>query len=262
MILKNFRRKEILKSISALDKTTDNSLKEDLSEQNSEKNLKNNLMRVYIGDEIDFPGMHFDFMERHRHIGSGLKLTEDGLILTAYHNIKDSINNWNDRSIDLEELEDRYYVSDQQGTKYSIDVGFLAAYPEEDIALIKARIPKSPEPVEFRLTEAPLERNEDIKILRLNNRRIFSQTSQIIKYGCSGFVYDYLRAFRKPTVIVSDGFLTSSYEIETFAGGIFIKDGEFAGLALSYADRQIVGARVPKIVDLIADVVYYLVIKE
>jgi S1-C subfamily serine protease len=263
--------KDHLASVIALNMALGGNLEKDLTEQESERNISKNLVGVYAINEItsQAPGS-FSF---NGHGGSGLMITTNGFIVTAYHNIQGVEDEW--RRINEEDpitqenvnswisrMRDRYCVIDQAGNRYPIDTSFWATIPNMDIALIKAVTNKRPEPIKFRVVKDPLQVGDEVKLLGLRDHNPYNQYGKVIFGNYDAQINDQKGQVQSVTY---DTFLTDAYGVPGFSGGVFTDlRGGFAGLAL-YIQRdgtreigKAGGAKVKNIAQLVKETAYEL----
>ena len=236
-----------LESRLVLNRVMEGNRNRELSEQESEKNITDNLVVVAGFDGISERLTDGSVNMKNKGIGTGLRLTTDGFILTAYHNIQAYEEDW--RKINeenptteanihswMEDMKMRYAVVDQQRNAYPIDTTFWATNPALDIVLIKAVILKKPEPINFRIVTDDLEVGDEIKLLGLKDQRQYNQYGKITSAS-----RDVPRGYAETGELVSttyDTFLTDAYGIPGFSGGLFTTmRGEFVGLVL-YIQRN------------------------
>ena len=263
-----------LESRLTLNRVMEGNRNRNLTEQESEKNIADNLVVV-----AGFDGMKERLADgsvnmNGKGIGTGLRLTTDGFILTAYHNIQAYEADWRRINAEnpateanvhswMEDMEMRYAVVDQQRNAYPIDTTFWVTNPGLDIALIKAVILKKPEPIDFRLVTGDLKVGDEIKLFGLRDQRPYNQYGRVISAS-----HDVPINYPETRELVSttyDTFLTDAYGTPGFSGGVFTNlRGEFAGLVL-YIQRDGTeqighagGAKARNIVDLVKESAYRL----
>ena len=213
----------------------------DITEQESENNIADNLVSV-VGFDGE-PSCHADGSIRVKAKGActGLLITTDGFVLTAYHAISLYIDDWKrirkehpptEANVNswLEDVKMRYVIVDQNRGVYPIDVTFYARDPFRDIALIKAVNFRKPKPVPFLTATRDLEVDDTIKLLGLKDQRPHNQYGQVINASTDQEA-KYIETGKK--VFTYDTFLTDAYAVPGFSGGPFLTSrGEFAGVAL------------------------------
>ena len=266
--------KDHLESVIALNMVLKGNLEKDLTEQESERNISRNLVGVYaINDIISQSPSSFSFNGKG---GSGLMITTNGFIITAYHNIQsiedewrrineenpgpitqENINSWTTR------MRNRYCVMDQEGNRFPIDTSFWATSQDIDIALIKAFTNRRPEAIKFRVVKEPLKVGDEVKLLGLRDHKLYNQYGRIISGDYNTQISD--QETGKVQSVKYDTFLTDAYGVPGFSGGVFTNlHGEFAGLAL-YIQKdgtkeigKAGGAKVKNIVQLVEESAYKL----
>ncbi|MFC1682363.1 trypsin-like peptidase domain-containing protein [Nanoarchaeota archaeon] len=230
---------DCLESVIALNMALGGNLEKDLTEQESERNISRNLVGVYAINEItsQFP-FPFSFNGQG---GSGLMITTNGFIVTAYHNIQGVEDDWErineedpitQENVDswTSRMRDRYCVMDQEENRYPIDTSFWAINQDKDIALIKAVTNKRPEPIKFRVVKEPLQVGDGVKLLGLRDHKPYNQYGRVIYENCDQQINDHNGQAQSVTY---DTFLTDAYGVPGFSGGVFTDiRGGFAGLAL------------------------------
>ena len=239
-----------------------------LSEQESEKNIADNLVVVAGFEEIN-KGLSDGSLNIKGKAGTGLLLTTDGFILTAYHNIQAYVDDWKRISQEnppthanlytwMEEMKQRYAIVDQKRNAYPIDTSFWSYNPTFDLALIKAVILKEPEPIEFGVIGDNLEVGDEIKLFALRDQRQYNQYGTVTSTEYDASINH--PETREITSTTLDTFLTDAYGVPGFSGGVFTNlHGEFAGLALYITVRidraigYVGGAKARNIVDFVKD---------
>lgn len=161
MILES--REAGLESVLALSSLVENNENDGLSGQESENNMADNLVSVVGLNSIHKPLPNGSISMETKGVGTGLMLTTDGFVLTAYHNIQSYENDWNrirDSELSttknvqkwMERMRWQYAIIDQNNESHPIDVTLWATAPALDIAIIKAVIFEKPEPIRFNMT--------------------------------------------------------------------------------------------------------------
>jgi hypothetical protein len=263
-----------LESKLALNRVMEGNRNRNLTEQDSEKNIADNLVVVAGFDGVNEHLPDGSANMKSKGAGTGLRLTTDGFILTAYHNIQAYEDDW--RRIQeenpptqanihrwMEDMKSQYVVVDQNRTAYPIDITCWAINPALDIAVIKAVILEKPEPVDFRLVTGDLQVGDEIKLLGLRNQRPYNQYGKVISASRDADINHPETGERQSTTY--DTFLTDAYGTPGFSGGVFTSlRGEFAGLALyiqNNGNGQIGhagGAKASNIVNLVKEFAYEL----
>ncbi len=167
---------------------------------------------------------------------TGLQLTSNGFILTAYHTIDDVLEEWervlSEKPITqenlvpwLKEFKKKYYVLDGEGTRYPIDPTFFAYNKDFDTAIIKVVMPcESIEAIPFKVSMDRLRPKDEIMLLGHKLRIQFNQLGRVTK------LRKKLELKGKPYQ-VKDVFYTDAYSIGGFSGGVYVTlEGELAGL--------------------------------
>ena len=263
-----------LESRLALNRVMGGNRNRDLTEQESEKNIVDNLVVVVGFDGINERLADGSVKMEGKGVGTGLRLTTDGFILTAYHNIQAYEDDWRRINAEnpateaiihswMEYMKMRYAVVDQRRNVYPIDTNFWATNPALDIALIKAVILEKPEPIDFRLVTGDLEVGDEIKLLGLRDRIPYNQYGKVVSASRDAPINHAETGELVSTTY--DTFLTDACGIPGFSGGVFTNlRGEFAGLAL-YIQRNgneqighASGAKAKNIVNLVKESAYEL----
>lgn len=189
----------LLESVIALNMALGENLGKDLTEYGSERNISSNVVRVCAIDEIlsQHPN-HFSFKGES---GSGLMITTNGFIVTAYHNIRSLEDEW--RRINEEDpitqgdvgewisrMVDRFCIIDQEGNRYAIDTSFYAILPDKDLALIKAATCKRPEAIKFKVVTEPLQVGDEVKCFGLKNGSLYNQYGKVISENFDAQIND------------------------------------------------------------------------
>lgn len=168
--------------------------------------------------------------------GTGLQLTSNGFIVTAYHAISDVLEEWerilrdeplteNNAAGWLTEFKKRYAVVGADGARYPIDPTFVAYNKDFDTAIIKAVMPcESVEAMRFRILRDRLRPEDEIMLLGHRWGLGFNQLGRVTE----------LReeiALEGKSYQVKDVFYTDAYSRDGFSGGVYVTlDGELAGL--------------------------------
>ncbi len=80
-------------------------------------------------------------IENDAYLSSGLMLTHNGIVLTAYHSIQRYIGMWeqsNDKRSRETENVCRNHIIDKKGRSYQVDTSFFVYDSDADVAVIKA----------------------------------------------------------------------------------------------------------------------------
>ncbi len=263
-----------LESILALNMAMEGNRNRDLTGRESEKNIADNLVTVAGFDGINERLADGSVNMKSAHSGTGLLITTDGFVLTAYHNIQPFEDDW--RRINKENpatesnihswMKDvtlRYAVIDQKRNIYPIDITGWATNPGLDIALIKALIFKKPKPIEFKVVTSDLKVGDEIKLLGLRDQKEYNQYGKVI-FASSDAQINHEET-GEVTSTTHDTFLTDAYSVPGFSGGVFTTlHGEFAGLSLygkgngNGQIRNAGGAKARNIVNLLKQAAYDL----
>lgn len=248
----NQLKKDQLEGIAALRRALKGNPDSALTNQESEENIKRNLVGIFsVDDTAPKSSSGSD-----RIYGSGLRVTTNGFILTAYHNIQrinwyglrngipetqENFDSWSSR------MRECYYALDQEGERCPIDPSFLATAPHWDIALIKIIKNKRPEPVKFRVVNEPLQVGEKVRLLGLLDNAIYNQLGEVTHTCCD------VKLDNQTRETAQDTFLTNAQAAPGVSGGVFTDlQGRYAGLATYMAqDNLSGGAKVKNIVQLI-----------
>ncbi len=234
-------------SVLSLEKVFKNDNVQLLSNDELDKSIADNLVVVGNFDGI-IRETDSTITLNNKSVGTGLQLTSDGFILTAYHCIRDYEDDWrrinrdffstsDNKSSWIDYMKTRYAVVDQYHNAYPIDTHFWITNPSLDIALIKAVIPQNPEPNAIRLLNRDLVLADNIKLFGFRNQRLFNQYGKVINTNYDAIISP--DAVTKSSSITHDTFLTDTYGVAGFSGGAFTTlSGEFVGLAL-YIQREI-----------------------
>lgn len=194
-------------------------------------------------------------------IGTGLQLTSNGFILTAYHTINDVLEEWerllNEKPLTQEnlvpwikEFQKKYYVLDAKGTRYPIDPTFFAYNEDFDTAIIKAVMPcESVEATRFKILVDRLQPRDEIMLMGHKWGKGFNQLGRVTK------LTKKLKLKGRP-IPVRDAFYTDAYSIGGFSGGVYVTlEGELAGLHVAGSkidtDKELSYARGVQIVNIL-----------
>jgi hypothetical protein len=228
--------KKHYESIVALNMALRGNFEENLTEQESERNISRNIVGVYAIDEFTSSEEAFNFNGQG---GSGLMITTNGWVITAYHCIAHADAEWKrivkeepvtneNVSSWIHKMRDRYCVIDQKGERYAIDISFWMADLNRDIALIKAVTGKRPDPIRFKVVDKPLSVGAEVKLFGLRDHIPYNQYGRVICKNCDAQIKNGELESK-----VYDTFLTDAYAVPGFSGGVFTDlHGRFAGLEL------------------------------
>lgn len=124
-----------------------------LSPMEEKENVKNNLVQVFVNNYDQASNTCINAN------ATGILLTKDGFILTAYHLVKDALPVWEAQMQTLQGMELGYEKTADLMAKegfavtrkeiypvYPLDISFKEANPDLDLVLLKAIIPEHPEP--------------------------------------------------------------------------------------------------------------------
>lgn len=165
----------------------------DVSAKDGKNSIESNLVLVHSNDSV----------------GSGVRLTEDGFILTAYHTIEDKIP--------------KSHIT-MNNKEYSVENECFAASPKYDIAIIKANMPGDSKPIKFKARDR-LRKGTEVEVVALTSEnRIYNQFGRIIKASSSMKFED--------ESVTSDCFVADTYIAQGFSGGAFVAKGALCGLVL------------------------------
>lgn len=233
----------------------------DISKEESIENIKNNVVR------LNFKSHETD-TDIHYRTGTGLKITSDGWILTAYHCIRRFEKGWIKKAKELADgtyniWQEPYgrtmFIQDNTNawtnTGYAVDVSAWATNPKYDIALIKADIDENPSPVRFKRLDRELSQGDAIQLLNIGdgfsidyNPGVVDKTRIRYKTTESGLKYDC--------------FTATTHSMSGYSGGPAIThNGEYAGLIHSSPEGWIPSstfAKAKNIVNLVNETVEVL----
>lgn len=239
---------EVLRSSLALEALVEREFSPNLTGEESLRNIPGNLVSVLgLVEEERLPsGESVGTWST----GTGLLLTTNGFILTAYHVISRFLpeltrireedpcpedSRGGDRW--LSDMKERYAALTLDGTRYALDP-YLIAYSEgHDLALVKAVIdpPLPISPARMLLADADPQQGETIRLFGMESDveseriQVFGQYGKVI---CSAMQPQWLRTGSE-TVATYDTFLTDAYAVPGFSGGAFANsEGELSGIVL------------------------------
>ncbi len=168
--------------------------------------------------------------------GTGLQVTSNGFIVTAYHAIADVMEEWERILRDepltegnavgwLLEFRKKYAVIDADGARYPIDPTFVAYNRDFDTAIIKAVMPcESVEAMQIKILRDRLRPNDHIMLLGHRGGLEFNQLGRVTRLQ-----EEIALKGRSPPV--RDVFYTDAYSRDGFSGGMYVTfTGELAGL--------------------------------
>lgn len=227
-------------SLQALKKALDPELGKQLSDMEAEKNLEDNIVNL-----VNIPGgMWDDEKQTYRKksgvycIGTGLKITTDGWIVTANHNLRRYLNFWrmgngtntiNENEDLLSNRKNNLAIYTQDSTLHDIETSFLYGNQSLDVAVIRAAILEPPSPIPFRIVREDLKVEDKVRILAMEFLELFHQYGEVID------VYRELdikgKEKKEGVLKIYKAFSTNAYGAEGFSGGVFENlEKEFAGL--------------------------------
>ncbi|MBI4152005.1 trypsin-like peptidase domain-containing protein [Candidatus Woesearchaeota archaeon] len=151
-------RQQQLESILALNQVLYGDEDSCLNPEEARTNVESNVIR--LGKEMDeIDDGKGNITARIANGGSGLLITTDGHILTAAHVIEEWIDDWEQITGSPKTIENKYraYVLRRESLpdrkSFPLDTSFHYHDFLHDIALIKAKIPLSPQPIPFQFDE-------------------------------------------------------------------------------------------------------------
>lgn len=178
-----------------------------ISSDKSFSNIASNTVQIRIGKDTS----------------SGLMLTTDGFVLTAYHCI-DSIENTDSKSFS----DVKSSITTLDGNIYPIYNNFVVYDKENDIALIKAIMPNKPEAINYDLPANGLAVNQEITSLGYWNCILVDYTGKIRSLNHSTSVLLGSNETLLKNTLLTDAEITSGC-----SGGSFVTSkGEYAGLIM------------------------------
>ncbi|HII15499.1 MAG TPA: trypsin-like peptidase domain-containing protein [Nanoarchaeota archaeon] len=262
---------ECLESIVSLFMSMEGRRDEALSARNSARNIARNVVRV-MGFRGKAKNNQDGSCTKARIAeGSGLMLTADGWVITAYHNIARYIHDWEmilkkhpptNENIGewMKDMTMKYAVVSQQGKAYPVDLTFWRANPELDIALIKAVTLKKPKPLRFRTIQTEAKAGSKMRLMGMTDNGIYSAPGHVTEEGAEHLVSSGHTGLYN---IIKNTFCTNISAEPGISGGPFVtKQGEFAGLVLcgekGRASCNAGGAKVAGIRELVHETVYIL----
>ena len=269
MILKSIQ--EGLESLIALNLAIEGNRDKKLTAEESAKNISDNIVlitRLYkTPEQNENKTVNLEVDET----GSGMMITTDGWILTAYHNIENNIEEWkrltNEKPPEihprlwLEDVAKNYIVVDQNKQGYVIDITTSAYDSLLDIALIKAITSEKPAPVKFRIAEKNLRGFGKIELVGMNNLTLYQKQGEITSTFSDAKIGNHTTG--EITRIIYDTFVTDAQGMQGISGGVFINPkGELTGMANyailengnKYGDAG--GAKIKNIVNFVKDIIY------
>lgn len=198
-------KKRSLESMFALTLAFEGNRDKKLTKEESEKNIADNLVSI-----VNSNGGN----------GSGLLITTDGWVITAYHNID---------GYEFGTLKGR--IINLKNESYDLDPTIIAKSPSRDIAFIKAITGREPKPIKFKIIEDNLKKGDEIKLFGLRDHRPYNQLGRVISSHRNTQIADAETG--KITSTLYNTFLTDAYGVPGFSGGVITTfNGEFAGIAL------------------------------
>lgn len=261
MINKNISERR--KSVQTLRSVIESSSRSNLTSAESEQNILNNIVTLEGYKDLSLEGSGCQYIALCQEgSGNGLKLTTDGFILTAYHNVKGHIGIWANASENMSKysstdslfLGTKYAITDQKRNRHIIDPTIYAVVPEYDLAVIKAIIPEDPEPIRFRFSDSDPELGDELKLLALIDKQQIKRYGRVIQPSYNTTVKDH----DGEQASLEDAFLTDAWAKPGFSGSVFTNlKGELEGMCLFAARMSgneegcAGGARASNIVSLI-----------
>ncbi len=241
---------------------------ESLTIDESERNIYENIVNISLSKKSKDPTLpNMEIVEKG--LSSGLLITTDGFIITAYHSIQRYENDWlkikqenppnrKNRERWLTDIKKAYYIIDNDGNRYPIDITLWGRIPRYDIAVIKALIPERPRPIKFRVLEGRLRKGDEVKLFGIRDEKPYNQYGRVTNENCTSRVEDVGK--------IENTFETDAVGVRGFSGGVFITmKGELAGLVvcqkkpfLSKSLGVVSGSSISNILELIKKTGYRL----
>ena len=260
-----------LESLIALNLAIEGNRDKKLTAEESAKNIRDNLVLITrlcdVPDQNENETVNLTVDET----GSGMMITEDGWILTAYHNIENNIEEWKRLTKEmppemhpelwLQDVAKNYMVLDQNKQCYMIDITTSTYDPSFDIALIKAMTLRKAAPIRFRIEENDLEHHGKIELLGIDNQSLYQEQGKITSTFEDMKIGNY--ATGEITRTIYDTFITDAKGIPGISGGVLMNpEGELAGMA-NYIIRRdskksgnTGGAKIKNILNFVKNTVY------
>ncbi|MBI2176636.1 trypsin-like peptidase domain-containing protein [Candidatus Woesearchaeota archaeon] len=236
---------ERLASIKALQEAVaDNDLPSGSPEEGQAKILDNTVLIEILDKETG----------TRKKRGTGIRLTDDGFILTAMHVVQEELTTWSEvtsglfkKDSPIEEMLDAmrgYAAMYRKGQRYPLDLNFFIGSPEpkvyslgaqdmQDFVLLKAVIPGSHMPTGIRFARTH-NLDEPVVAAGYKGLSMILHHGQIISRSFTGS----LRDDKVMSVQLQDFQITAEAAPGMSGGPIITKHGELAGIILGAVRLQ------------------------
>lgn len=211
--------------------------KKNIPTENAEKTLIKNIVRISSYKEKEVKKGNSLYNQVTQAYGTGLRITTDGFILTAYHNVENYIDDWKkinkqfpitkeNKNFWIDEMKKKYFITDLQNNVYAIDTTFLRSFPKNDLAIIKAvNLEDEPNPIDINIKRS-VSNGDYLKLFGITNKRMHAQFGRITSTDIGAVDANGSEA-------IYDSFQTDAYGIQGFSGGpIASLNGELIGITL------------------------------
>ena len=158
--------------------------------------------------------------------GCGFLITTDGFIVTTYHTVKkllEKLQGSNNDNSNNDNAGIRYTIRDLRGNEYTVDENFVAFNKYLDIAIVRALIPRSPEPIPIPCVDGALQEGDGVTLYAFHNGLVFSKAGKIVKSTTN---------IRVNGDLVFDSFVTDIEAGGGSSGAVLVQDGKFAGTVI------------------------------
>jgi S1-C subfamily serine protease len=190
--------------------------------------------------------------------GTGVMLTQDGYVLTAYHCIENFLPDWErlakerpQNSKELAEWREHtksnycLFKKTEMGVdEFPIDFSNYALDEKHDLALIKIITGKEPMPTGVVLSSVEPNHNEPVSIYGLTKPGItvYTSTGLVRFYWHDNFKITHLgEQERNKEFIVHDAFLTDARAVPMVSGGALLNSrGQFIGVVSFTSDMKVI----------------------
>jgi hypothetical protein len=159
---------------------------------------------------------------------TGLLLTCDGFILTAYHGLHNSYPGWArttnySSALDLLRLAEGKHFIVKGREKYPLDILTYEMDKDHDLAIIKAVMREEPSPINYKIAEPSL--NQQIRLYAMKDKELSDRREgRIIGLGEE-------LTFNNIPLTVKDMFRTDALASDGFSGGIVAdQEGAIVGV--------------------------------
>ena len=212
--------KEILLALSQT--LSSNNGDDSLSDEASLDNIERATIQVFCAsDDLE-----------STYVGTGLLLTEDGIFITAYHNVEPYLRRREITLLLLNLFLGPGIEIEYNGSSYNVSEVFCS-YTSKDLALCDANIPKMPcKAIKFKTLPARISYiNQSVNVISVKKGKTYRQVGKITSK-------QRVVKFSDGKQII-EGYNTNAYSFPGFSGApVATLDGKLLGLCLYSTTKQ------------------------